>query len=73
MKGDKPTLIAYSVKDPPGAEQKAIWTRIGAAWPARERRRLFDPPGRAARRWPDRAGGVSRDEAERAVVNASSD
>jgi hypothetical protein len=27
----KPTLIAYSVKDREG--QKAIWTRIGAAWP----------------------------------------
>jgi hypothetical protein len=26
----KPTLIAYSVKDREG--QKAIWTRIGAAW-----------------------------------------
>ena len=26
----KPTLIAYSVKDRKG--QKAIWTRIGAAW-----------------------------------------
>ena len=33
MKGNKPTLIAYAVKDPLGAEQKAIWTRIGAAWP----------------------------------------
>lgn len=29
----KPTLIAYAVKDPLGAEQKGIWTRIGAAWP----------------------------------------
>jgi hypothetical protein len=27
----KPTLIAYSVKEREG--QKAIWTRIGAAWP----------------------------------------
>jgi hypothetical protein len=26
----KPTLIAYSVKNREG--QKAIWTRIGAAW-----------------------------------------
>ena len=33
MKGNKPKLIAYAVKDPLGAEQKAIWTRIGAAWP----------------------------------------
>lgn len=32
MNGNKPTLIAYSVKDARGAEQKAIWTRIGAAW-----------------------------------------
>ena len=35
MNGNKPTLIAYSVKDMKdarGAEQKAIWTRIGAAW-----------------------------------------
>jgi hypothetical protein len=28
----KPTLIAYAVKQR-GNEQKAIWTRIGAAWP----------------------------------------
>ena len=27
----KPTLIAYSVREREG--QKAIWTRIGAAWP----------------------------------------
>ena len=33
MKGNKPTLIAYAVKDPLGAEQKAIWTCIGAAGP----------------------------------------
>jgi hypothetical protein len=33
MNGKKPTLIAYAVKDVRGAEQKAIWTRIGAAWP----------------------------------------
>ena len=33
MKGNKPSLIAYAVKDPLDAEQKAIWTRIGAAWP----------------------------------------
>ena len=33
MKGNKPTLIVYAVKDPLGVEQKAIWTRIGAAWP----------------------------------------
>ena len=31
MKGNKPALMAYAVKDPLG-EQKAIWTRIGAAW-----------------------------------------
>jgi hypothetical protein len=29
---NKPTLIAYSVKER-GKGQKAIWTRIGAAWP----------------------------------------
>ena len=28
----KPTLIAHSVKER-GEGQKAIWTRIGAAWP----------------------------------------
>ncbi len=28
----KPTLIANNVKDR-GEGQKAIWTRIGAAWP----------------------------------------
>ncbi|MGP0061769.1 MAG: hypothetical protein ACLPID_21090 [Beijerinckiaceae bacterium] len=28
----KPTLVAYSVKER-GEGQKAIWTRIGAAWP----------------------------------------
>ena len=33
MQGDKPTLIAYTVKDPRGVGQKGIWTRIGAAWP----------------------------------------
>jgi hypothetical protein len=32
LNGNKPTLIAYSVKDARGDEQKAIWTRIGAAW-----------------------------------------
>jgi hypothetical protein len=31
--GRKPSLVAYAVKDPVGAQQKAIWTRIGAAWP----------------------------------------
>jgi hypothetical protein len=30
--GKKPALIAYSVKDARDAAQKAIWTRIGAAW-----------------------------------------
>lgn len=30
--GNKPTLIAYSVKDARGEEANAIWTRIGAAW-----------------------------------------
>jgi hypothetical protein len=29
---NKPTLYAYVVKDR-GRGQKAIWTRIGAAWP----------------------------------------
>jgi hypothetical protein len=33
MRADKPILIAYTVKDGQGAEPKAIWTRIGAAWP----------------------------------------
>jgi hypothetical protein len=28
----QPTLIAYTVKDR-GEGKKAIWTRIGAAWP----------------------------------------
>ena len=28
---NKPTLYAYAVKDR-GRKQKAIWTRIGAAW-----------------------------------------
>jgi hypothetical protein len=32
MKGDKPALIAYAVKDAVEEERKAIWTRIGAAW-----------------------------------------
>ena len=27
----KPTLIAYSVREREG--QKAVWTKIGAAWP----------------------------------------
>lgn len=29
---NKPTLYAYAVKDR-GRKAKAIWTRIGAAWP----------------------------------------
>ena len=32
----KPTLIAYTVKDR-GKDKKAFWTRIGAAWPLKER------------------------------------
>ena len=32
MTGNKPTLIAYSVKER-GKGKPAIWTRIGAAWP----------------------------------------
>ena len=32
MNGNKPTLIAYSVKDARGEEAKAIWTRIGRGW-----------------------------------------
>jgi hypothetical protein len=31
MSNEKPTLIAYSIREREG--QKAIWTRIGAAWP----------------------------------------
>ena len=31
MSNKKPTLIAYTVREREG--QKAIWTRIGAAWP----------------------------------------
>ena len=33
MNGNKPALIAYSVKEARDPAQKAIWTRIGAAWP----------------------------------------
>ena len=29
---NKPTLIAYSIRER-GKGQKPIWTRIGAAWP----------------------------------------
>ena len=29
---NKPTLLAYAVKDR-GRNQPAIWTKIGAAWP----------------------------------------
>ena len=36
---NKPTLYAYAVKDR-GRKQKAIWTRIGAAW-AHEKGRGF--------------------------------
>jgi hypothetical protein len=32
MTNKRPTLIAYTVKQR-GKGQKAIWTRIGAAWP----------------------------------------
>ncbi len=31
----KPNLYAYTVKDR-GKDQKAIWTRIGAAWPHKD-------------------------------------
>ena len=32
MSTNKPSLLAYTVKNR-GKNQKAIWTRIGAAWP----------------------------------------
>jgi len=32
MSTQKPTLIAYAVKDR-GKGRKSIWTKIGAAWP----------------------------------------
>jgi hypothetical protein len=32
----KPTLIAYTVKNR-GSDQSAIWTRIGAAWPHKDK------------------------------------
>ena len=32
MSNNKPALFAYAVKDR-GKNRKAIWTRIGAAWP----------------------------------------
>jgi hypothetical protein len=32
MSTNKPSLLAYTVKNR-GKGQKAIWTRIGAAWP----------------------------------------
>lgn len=32
MSTNKPTLLAYTVKNR-GRNQKSIWTRIGAAWP----------------------------------------
>ena len=32
MSTNKPSLLAYTVKNG-GKNQKAIWTRIGAAWP----------------------------------------
>jgi len=32
MADNKPVLIAYAVKDAVGADRKAAWTRIGAAW-----------------------------------------
>ncbi len=32
MSTRKPTFLAYAVKNR-GDDQKAIWTRIGAAWP----------------------------------------
>ena len=39
MKSNKPALIAYAVKEPVGAEQKAIWTRIGWWNPPRAKAR----------------------------------
>jgi hypothetical protein len=32
MNDNKPSLIAYTVKEARNDEQKRIWTRIGAAW-----------------------------------------
>jgi hypothetical protein len=32
MSNNKPALFAYAVKDR-GKNKKAIWTRVGAAWP----------------------------------------
>lgn len=32
MSNNKPSLFAYVVKDR-GKNKKAIWTRVGAAWP----------------------------------------
>jgi hypothetical protein len=32
MSNNKPTLIAYSVRER-GKGKKDVWTRIGAAWP----------------------------------------
>ena len=49
----KPTLIAYSVKEREG--QKAIWTKIGAAWPHGSGRRLHHPARSPADRRPHRA------------------
>ena len=43
VNGNKPTLIAYSVKDARGEEAKAIWTRIGRGLGPRTWARLFDP------------------------------
>jgi hypothetical protein len=68
MKADKPTLIAYTVKDGQGAEPKAIWTRIGAAWP-HSKGRLFDSPGSVAGGWPYCPGRASdRGQVRRAGV-----
>lgn len=36
----KPTFVAYTVKNR-GADKKAIWTRIGAAWPHGEGKKGF--------------------------------
>ena len=55
MSNKKPTLIAYSVRER-GKGQKAIWTRIGAAWPHEQRHRLEHPArSPAANRRPHRA------------------
>jgi hypothetical protein len=54
----KPTLIAYTVKER-GEGKKAIWTRIGAAWPHETGKGLTVSAGAKIPHWKRPRGSVA--------------